>query len=78
MTYDARNLNPGTKYVVWVTGFTRYFVAECLEYKGKYGVCVLKVLNAGALLNREIKSEDYGVVDVYDETKHGPIETPRG
>jgi hypothetical protein len=71
---DTRNLTPGTKYVIWLTGITARSVAECTSKKDSRGFCIVKVLNKGFMQNAELKHGDYGVVEVYDEAKHGPIE----
>lgn len=75
MTFDTRNLVPGTKYVIWITGVVSQAVAECTDKKDRYGICIVRVLNKGFMHNSELQHDDYGVVEVYDEAKHGPIET---
>lgn len=74
MYFDVRNLVPGTKYVIMMTGVVRPLVAECTNDKSRRGVCILKVLNAGELHGVLLSHEDYIVDEIYDEAKHGIIE----
>jgi hypothetical protein len=71
---DPKNLTPGTKYVIMITGVVRPVVAECTPDKDKYDWCILRVLNNGVMKDTRLKEGDYILQEVYDESKHGPVE----
>jgi hypothetical protein len=68
-----RNLVPGKKYVVAITGLVGKAVALCTEEKDKYNVCILEVLSEGFMKGVRLKHDDYIPREEYDENIHGKI-----
>lgn len=74
MSLNPKELVKDKKYVIWITGIIREFVAECVGHDDRQGWGKIKILNPSSSWYGEILiREDYVPLEEYDEKKHGPI-----
>lgn len=74
MSLNPKELVIGKKYLIWITGIVRKFIAECVDYDDQMKWGMMKVLNKDSTwFGYILKREDYIPLEEYDPAKHGPI-----
>jgi hypothetical protein len=72
MSLSPKELVKGKKYLIWITGIVRKFVAECVGHDDQMQWGLMKVLNNdSSWKDTVLKREDYIPLEEYDPVKHG-------